>query len=84
MVVVLERNETEGLQDTIVHFPRGRENFGHAVHGTSLCLKSNFDKVALSQRMGHLQQAASHGNGLEFGFGAPAVFEADRSQDRIS
>jgi hypothetical protein len=84
MVVVLQRNEAEGLQHTIVHFPHRRKNFGHAVHRTGLRLKSNFDKVALSQRMGHLQQAASHGNSLEFGFGAPAIFEADRSQDRIS
>ncbi len=84
MIVVFKRDEAEGLQDTIFHFPRRGKNLGHAVHRSGLRLKSNFDEVALSQRMGHLQQAAGHGNSLEFGFGASAVFETDRSQDRIS
>ena len=84
MVVILQRDEAERLQYTVGHFPHRGENFGHAVHRTGLRLKGNFDKVALSQRMGHLQQAASHRNSLEFGFCAPAVFETDRSQDRIT
>jgi hypothetical protein len=84
MVVVLKRNEAEGLQDTIGHFPHRRKNFGHAVHRTGLRLKGNFDEVSLPQRMGQLQQTASHGNSLELRFGASAVFETDRSQDRIS
>src|SRR5579864_1676782 len=84
MVLVLERDESERLQYTIGHLPHRRQNFGHAVHWTSLCLKSNFDEVATSQRMRQPKQAASYGNGLEFSFCAPAVFKSDRSQDRIA
>jgi hypothetical protein len=54
------------------------------VNRARLRLKRNFDEVALSQRMGQLQQAASDGNGLEFCFGAAAVFESDCSQNGIT
>jgi hypothetical protein len=84
MVVILKRDEAERLQYAIGHLPHGGENFGHAVHWAGLRLKGNFDEVTLSQRLGHLQQAARHGNSLEFGFCEPAVFKADRSQDRIT
>jgi hypothetical protein len=84
MVVILKGDEAERLQYTARHFPRGTENFGHAVNRARLRLKRNFDEVALSQRMGQLQQAASDGNGLEFCFGAAAVFESDCSQNGIT
>ena len=74
MVVIFERNEAERLQHTVTHFPRRAEDFSHAVHGPGLRLKSNFDEVALAQRMSHPQQAAGHRDGLEFSFSAPAVF----------
>ena len=80
MVVILERDEAERLQYAIGHLHRA-ENFRHAVDWARLCLKGHFDKVALSQRSGHLQQPAGHGNGLEFSFCAPAVFQTDRSQN---
>jgi len=84
MVVILERDEPKRLQYAVRLLPHGAENFGHAVHRPGLRLKGYFDEVALRQAVGQLQQAASHGNGLEFSFGAPAVFETDRSQDRIA
>jgi hypothetical protein len=84
MVVILQRYESEGLQNAIGHLPHRGENFGHAVHRAGLRLKSYFDEVALSQGMGQLQQATSHGNRLEFSFCAPAVFKTDRSQDGIA
>ena len=84
MVVVLKRHKAERLQHAVVHFPHGTQDFGHAVHGACLRLKSNFDKVAFAQRLGQTQEAAGYGNGLEFAFRAPAVFQPDRSQDRIS
>jgi hypothetical protein len=84
MVVIFQGNEAEGLQYAIRHFLHRSENFGHAVHRAGLRLKGNLDEVTLSQRMGDLQQAPSHGNGLEFRFGAPAVFETNRSQDGIA
>ena len=74
MVVILKRDKAECLQYTVSHFPHGAEDFGHAVHGTGLRLESDFYEVTLAQRLGEAQQAASHGNGLEFRFGAPAVF----------
>ena len=84
MVVVFKRDEAERLQYAVGHLPHRGENFGHAVHWAGLRLKSDFDKVALSQGMGQLEQATSHGNGLEFSFCAPAVFKTDRSQDGIA
>ena len=84
MIVVLERDEAEWLQYAIGHFPHRGKNFRHAVHRAGLRLKSDFDEVTLPQRLRQLQQAASHGNGLEFSFGAPAVFKTDRSQDGIA
>jgi hypothetical protein len=84
MVIILKRDEAERLQYAAGHLAHGTEDFGHAMNWTGLGLKGNFDKVTLSQTMGHLQQPAGHGNGLEFSFCTPAVFEADRSQDRIS
>ena len=75
MVVVLKGDEPESLQHAVRHSLRGAENFRHPVNRPRLRLKGNFDKVALRQRLRHLQQAAGHGNGLEFSFGAPAIFE---------
>lgn len=74
MVVILQRDEAERLQDAVGHLPQRSQDFGHAMHRAGLRLKRDFDKVALSQRVGQRQQSTGHGNGLEFRFGAPAVF----------
>ena len=84
MVVVLKRHEAERLQHAGCQLLHRAEDFGHAVHRAGLRLKGNFYKVALSQRVGQAQQASGHGDGLEFRFGAAAVFQAYRSQDGIS
>lgn len=84
MVIILERYKAERLQNCARQLPRRTEKFRHAMNRTRLRLKSNFDEVALAQALRHLQQSPSHGNGLEFGFGAAAVFESNRSQDGIS
>ena len=84
MVIIFKGDEAERLQHALGHLTRRGENFRHAVHQARLRLKSYFDEVALSQRMGHFEQAARHGNRLEFGFCAPAVLETNRSQDRVS
>ena len=74
MVVVLERNKAEWLQHSVRRLAHGAEDFGHAVHRTSLRLERDFDEVALSQRLGQMQQSAGRRNGLEFRFCAPAIF----------
>ena len=84
MVVILNCHEAERLQHALGRLAHRAENFGHAVYRTSLGLKRNFDKVALRQRLRQAQQATSGRDGLEFSFGAAAVFETDRSQDGIS
>ena len=81
MVVILERHKAERLEYAVVHFPHGAQDFSHAVYRACLRLKSNFDKVAFAQRLGQTQQATGYGNGLEFAFRAPPVFQPDRSQD---
>jgi hypothetical protein len=84
MIVVLKCHKAKRLQYTVGRFAHGAENFGHAVHGACLRLEGNLNKVALSQRLRDAQQPASHRNGLELGFSAPAVFEPNCRQDRIS
>ena len=84
MVIVLDGHEPEGLQHAVIQLPGRAENLGHCVHRSGLGLKGNFYKIALSQRMGDPQQASGYGDGLQFSFGASAVFETDRSQDGIS
>lgn len=74
MVLILQRDEAERLQYAVVQLPHGGKSFGHAVNRPGLRLKRNFDEVTLRERLRQLQQAAGHGNGLEFSFGAPPVF----------
>jgi hypothetical protein len=74
MVVIFKRDETKGLEDSSICLSHGSEDFSHAVHWARLRLKREFDKGASTQRMLQLQQSTSHGDGLEFGFCAPAVF----------
>ena len=84
MVVVFDRHEAEGLQHAVGQLPHGTEDFGHAVHRTGLCLKSDFDEVARAKRLLQAQQASRSRDGLEFGFRAAAIFKTNRSQDGIS
>ena len=74
VVIVLKRHKPKRLQHPIGHAPHWAESFGHAVYWTGQCLKSDFDEIALAERLGQPEQAAGHGNGLEFRLGAPAVF----------
>jgi len=74
MIVIFKGDEAERLQHAVVHFARRGENLSHSVNRACLRLERNFNEVALSQAIGQLQQSASHGNGLEFRFSAPAVF----------
>ena len=74
VVVVLERDEAEGLQNALLGLVRRAEDFRHAVHRAGLRLKRNFHKIALGQRLFQTQQAARGRNGLEFSSSAPAIF----------
>ena len=74
MVVILEGNEAERLQHTGSRLPHRGQELSHAVNRPCLRLKREFDKGAGSKRMLQLQQAAGHGNTLEFGFCTPAIF----------
>lgn len=84
MVVVFNRYEAESLQHAVRHFSHRAENFGHAVNRPGLRLEGNFDEVALGQGLGQTEQASRDGNCLEVGFCAAAIFEPDRSQNRIA
>jgi len=48
MVVILERNKTEGLEHAIRPLTHGLKDFGHAVHWARLRLKRKFDKSAVA------------------------------------
>ena len=84
MVVILQRHEAEGLQDSLSRFPRGAENFRHAVHGALLGLKRNFDEVTFRQRTRQLQKSARDRDRLKFCFCVLAVFHTNRSLNNIS
>src|SRR5262245_13001660 len=84
MVVVLDCHEAEGLQHTVSQLLHRAEDFRHAMHRSSLRLKTDFDEIALSQRLRQAQQASSHGDSLEFSFGAATIFEPDRCENGIS
>jgi hypothetical protein len=84
VVIVPERHEAEGLQHACRRFAGGTEDFGHALHGAGFGLEGDLDEIALSQAMSHLEQAAGNRNTLESSFSAPAVFQANRSQDSIA
>lgn len=84
MIIVFKGHEAERLQHAVWDIAHRAQRLSHAVDGTRLGLKSDLDKIALRQRLGQAQQSAGCGDGLEFRFGAASVFEANRSQDRIS
>jgi hypothetical protein len=75
MVVVAERDEAEGLQRSVRSRAHRCKHFGHTPYRARLGLKSYLDKISLGQRLGQPQQPAGHGDGLKFGFGAPAIFQ---------
>ena len=77
MVVVAQCNEAERLQGAVSGRPYGCEHFRHASYGTRLSLKSDFDKISLTERFGQPQQTAGDGDSLEFRFGALTVFQHD-------
>ena len=83
VIIIFKRYKAERLQHPVGHLPHRAEDFGHPVHRTRLRLKRDFNEIALCERFGNSQQPAGNGNGLEFGFGAPAVFQTNRSQHRI-
>ena len=74
MVFILNRYETERLENAIHGFGCGIEDLGHGMDRPGLRLKRNLDKIALPQRLGQTQQAAGRGNGLKFSFGTAAIF----------
>ena len=84
VVVILDGHETEGLEHAIRELLHRAEDFGHAMYRPGLRLEGNFYEVALSERLRDAQQPSSHGDGLEFSFGAAAIFEPDRCEDGIS
>ena len=74
MVVIAKRDEAEGLQRGVAGSANWAEHFGHPSDRATLYLEGNLDKVALTQGSGKPQQATRYRNGLEFSFGAAAVF----------
>ena len=74
VVVILQRDEAEGLEHARCSLAHGTQNLCHAVNRTRLGLKRNFYEVAFSQRTRQLQESAGYRYGLEFSFSVPAVF----------
>jgi hypothetical protein len=84
VVVVPERHEAEGLQHARCRGAGGTEDFGHALHGAGFCLEGDLDEIAFPQALSHLEQAAGDRNTSEFSSRASAIFQTNRSQNRIA
>jgi hypothetical protein len=81
VIVVFERDEAEGLQNSVLGFARRLENLGHAFHGSRCRLDGDLDQIALFQGSGQSQHATGLGNGLQFRSRAPPVVELDEDRD---
>lgn len=55
MIVVTERDEAEGLQGSVSGRAHRSEHLGHASDDAGLGLKSDLDKISLTQRLGEAQ-----------------------------
>jgi hypothetical protein len=84
VVVVPERHEAEGLQHACCRGAGGTEDFGHALHGAGFCLEGDLDEIAFPQALSHLEHAAGDRNTSEFSSRASAIFQTNRSQNRIA
>lgn len=73
MMIVIERNEAEGLRNHVWTPTYGLKHFSHALHAAGLGFKSHLDEVPFGERLWHLQQTAGHGDRLQLGLGALAI-----------
>ena len=80
MIVIVERDESKRLQDSVGRDPPGVQHFRHAMHGAGLGLEGNLNEVPFAEWAGQIQETSGDGNGLKFGFGALAVFQFHQGQ----
>jgi hypothetical protein len=81
MIVVLERDEAKGLQNSVLGFARRLQNLCHGFHCARFRLDGDFDQIALLQCSGQSQHAASLGNGLQFRSRASPIIQFDDDRD---
>lgn len=60
MVVITQRDKTKGLQHAVGSFARCFENLSHTLDRAGFRLKSDFDKIALSERTRQAEKATGH------------------------
>lgn len=73
MVIVIERNEPEGLRNHVWTATHRLQHFSHSLHVAGLGFESDLNEVAFRECFWHLQQTAGHRYRLQLGLGAPAV-----------
>ncbi len=66
VIVVLERDEAEGLQNSIFRFARRLQDLRHAFDRARFRLDGDLDQIALLQGPGQSQHPPGLGNGLQF------------------
>jgi len=71
--IIFEGYKPEGLKNASLPFPDWMQHLGHAMHVARLRLKSNFDKIALRERPGKLQQSAIDRHDVNIALGLLAV-----------
>jgi hypothetical protein len=78
MIVVAQGDEAKWLKHPVGR-AGGIQHFRHPMDWTAIGLKSDFDEVSLMKRFGDTQKPSGHGYGLQFAFGALAVFHQNQS-----
>ena len=81
VIVVLEGDEAEGLQNSVLEFARRLQDLRHGFHRARFRFDGDLDQIALFQGPGQSQHAASLGNGLQFGSRAAPVIQLDDDSD---
>lgn len=81
MIVIIQCHKAKRLQDSLSGCARDAQHFSHPMNRTGLRLERNLHKVPLFQALAQAQDAASHGNALQFTFGALAILELHKSRN---
>jgi hypothetical protein len=84
VVRVIQRHKAECLQDGVCRDLPRMQHLRHATHRAGCGLERDLDQITFLDRLGQLQEAAIHGNDLEFGFGTLAVFQLHKGRSKVS
>jgi hypothetical protein len=77
VIIIIERDKTEGLEDAPLALSHRVQHLGHTLHLAGVRLERDFHEITLRQSSRQLKQASGDGNHLNVAFGLLAVAELD-------